>query len=329
MKSGNRFAESFGYNFFFFIAKIVAIIIAVFFFWYLKDINLLLYNIQDPFATSDLLRYYDHYNHVLNNPPDDKDLGYYYLAFFFKKIGFSFEFFIFIFLFLYYLIISIVFYKITFVKNWFIYFILIVLGSFLLVPLFTVAFRQGIATLILLFFLFRSDSLSLIFSLFIVILASTVHFSAIAFLLFFIFEKFIKIDRIKLIDRIFITTCLLYVAGFFEYTSNLFINFSLRFNLDVRALANENDYRIGFSIYKFIAIVIPALLYRLTNFLNKHFGLRIYLFYIFITLIGMFLSGLPYHDRILLYAFAISPILITCFIIFFLNNLLNMSIKKL
>jgi hypothetical protein len=331
MNNVNRFSAILSYKLkvVFIIASIIAIILAVFVFWSLKDINSLLYNTNDQFSESELSTYYQYYDNVLTDDnSNNKDLGYFLLTFIFKKIGFSFKFFLFICLFLYYLTLSIVFYKITFCKKWFLYFILIVLGSYFLVPLFLVVNRQGIATLTLIFILFAINSELLILRLFTVLLASTIHFSAIFFLPFIILEKFIKNNRVKLIDKIFITTFLLYFIGFFEYTSNLFINFSSYFNLNIRALGSENDYKTGFTIYKAVSIAIPPLLFRLTNFSNKYIGFRIYIFFCFACIIGMFLSGLPYHDRILLYGWTLSPILITCFIISFLNNLLSISKKK-
>ena len=64
----------------------------------------------------------------------------------------------------------------------------------------------------------------------------------------------------------------------YTFANNILNQFE---NTDIiNEIGNENDYKTGFSIYKAIAIVIPALLYRLTNFLNKYYSLRIYLFYI-------------------------------------------------
>lgn len=333
MNNINRFSKILSYQskIVFTIAKITVIILVVFTLWFLKDINSILYSTKDPNNPGDLSWYYNFYNDYSENNINDfkRDVGFIWLIIVLKKIGFSFKFFLFICLFLYYLIISIVFYKITFFKNSFIYFILIVMGSFFLVPLFLVAFRQGIAFLILIFFFFGISSTSFILRLFIVILASSIHLTAIIFLPFVIFEKLIKRGGgIKLIDNIFIATFLLYVMGFSKYTSNLFIYFLSYFDLEMRAFEVENEYKVGFSVYKAIAIVIPALLFRLTNFSNKYFGFRIYTFFSFTCVIGMFLSYLPYHDRIFLYGWGVSSILIACFINSFLKNILSISKKS-
>ena len=76
---------------------------------------------------------------------------------------------------------------------------------------------------------------------------------------------------------------------------------------------NETIYKLGFSIKKLIASLIPVIAFNLASYKKSDFSIlkkRIYFYYVYIVMLGMLLSGFIFHDRIFLYAWAISPILL-------------------
>jgi hypothetical protein len=301
----------------------IALILSVCIFWFIRDINsLLIYN--EGYSVSDLSRYYLEFKetetqtffHFFN-----EDFGYYWLSLILNFIGINFQFLLFCVLFLYYLSFLLIFYKLSGIKKWYVYLFLFLGLSLWMYPLVTVAFRQGIAFLILISLLFRKETLPFLSKLLIIILASAFHFSAIFLLPYIFLDKYLS-NRLKILDIFFIIVFFLYISGYTVIISNLFINITSSLSIDIRALANnELLYKTGFSIYKALAILIPALLFRMSNLSNLYSSIlagRIYVFYIFVCICGMILSDLPYHDRILLYGWGISPILVCCFLNTFL-----------
>jgi hypothetical protein len=296
----------------------IALILIVCIFWFFRDINsMLIFNIYN---ISDLSRYYAEFIHirsVFNFPSFHEDFGYYWVVLTLNFFGINFHFFLFCILFFSYLSFLLIFYRLTGFKKWYIYLILFLGLSFWLQSLVTTTFRQGIAFLILISFLFKKETMLFLPKLLTIILAASFHFSAIFLIPYIFFDKYFA-KRLIILDIIFIFVFFLYVLGYTSILSNLFINISTYLSIDIRSLAAQGTYITGFSIYKAFAILIPALSFRLSNLSNFNsnmLGRRIYVFYIFVCICGMILSDLPYHDRILLYGWGISPILICCFII--------------
>jgi len=290
-------------------------------FWIVRDIDsLIIYDIR--YGLSDLSRYYEEYlDRTFRGwayVPLHKDPGYWWFTFFLKKIGINFKFFLFCLFFSYYLVFLKVFYKITFSSKWYIYFSLFLILSFWIYPLVTVVLRQGLAFIIVIYLLFRKIDTHFFLKILIILFSSLFHFSAIILLPYVLFEKLLGF-RIKLLDTIFIITFVLYVSNITQYFGELFISTTTSFNIGIRALGNEDSsYQTGFSIYKAIAIALPAILFRFTRY-SKGFknilGSRIYIYFSYISIIGMLLSSLPYHDRILLYGWGVTPIMLSCFFI--------------
>ena len=184
-----------------------------------------------------------------------------------------------------------------------------------------VALPQGVSFVFLIYFLFNKENPSTLYKFLIIIFASLIHFSAI-FLIIIIFLDKIFIKKLILIEILFLITSLLYIANYTFVFSNFIIYLSNLISLDIGALGNQNNtYDVGFSFLKFIALVIPILLFKFLNFekLNSSYlAKRMYLYYLFIGITGMILSNLPYHDRIFLYAWGVSPIFLTSFLYVFL-----------
>ena len=188
-------------------------------------------------------------------------------------------------------------------------------------PLVTVALPQGVAFIFLIYFLYYKYKLSFLLKIFIIIFASTIHFSAIFLTPIIIFDKFFH-RNIRILEFLFFLSFLLYITNQTFIFSEILIYFSETTSLDIGALSNkESAYAVGFSLLKFIALIIPIILFRLTDFekfSSSILAKRIYSYYLYIGIIGMLLSNLPYHDRLLLYAWGVSPILITAFMYIFL-----------
>jgi hypothetical protein len=309
------------------IITIVSLFIIVLIYWNVQDIHSRIFSSE----LSDLQRYFYNYNNLSYIEISEKDFGYSLITGILQKIGVSFEVFLFTLFFLYYLIFCKIFYRLSHLKGWIIYILLILLTSFWMDYLIGAVLRQGIAFMIMIYFLFSREVTGYKLSLLIVLIASSVHLSALLFIVFVILEKY-WYTRIKLLDLIFVLSFLFYVLGLTTWFANFVLNFAIYFDFNLRSLWPVDDHPTsGFSIYKAIAIYVPALAFRLTNFpkkFSKILSIRIYWFYSLTCIAGMFLSALPYHDRIMLYGWAISPILLTIAIYKFLISSIDSSNKN-
>lgn len=275
---------------------------------------------------SDLGRYSFAYNNlndyslIISRGFDEKIIYFLFTAFL-SFLGVPFEFFLVLVIFSYYLIFIKIFYFLTSCKDLIIYFPLLLFLSYWMQPLVTVALPQGVSFIFLIYFLFRKENPSTLYKFLIIIFASLIHFSAI-FLIPIIFLDKIFITKLILFEILFLITALLYVANYTFIFSNFIIYFANIISLDIGALGNQNNtYIVGFSLLKFLAIIIPIILFKFLNFEKLHssyLAKRIYLYYLFIGISGMVLSNLPYHDRIFLYAWGVSPIFLTLFLYVYL-----------
>ena len=305
----------------------VSLFIIVLIYWNVQDIHSRIFS-SEP---SNLQRYFYNYSNLSYIEISEKDFGYRLITDILQKIGVSFEVFLFTLFFLYYLIFCKIFYRLTYLKGWIIYILLILLTSFWMDYLIGAALRQGIAFMIMIYFFFSREVAGYTSSLLIVLIASSVHLSALLFIVFVALEKYWYI-RVKLLDFVFVLSFLFYVLSLTSWYANFMLNFTTYFDFDLRSLKPDDDHSTtGFSIYKAIAISVPALAFRLTNFpkkFSKILSIRIYWFYSLACIAGMFLSILPYHDRIMLYAWAISPILLAIAIYKFLISSIDSSNKN-
>ena len=289
------------------------IFFSVFFFWFLFNINerinidldnitdLSRYNSSFEFYTLDILL-----NEKLNSDP-----GYYFFTFFLNKFGINFEIFLFFSFYAYLLIIIKIFYKLTNLNNSSkINLILILISFFWMNSIIGVVLRQGLAFILLAYCLFlnRSDKKFknyLVFSL-----AVLFHFSAIIFMPILFIKNFSK-KKILLIDLILILVILFYSLGLIKFTSFILIDLISYLEIDPRAIQYSNHFTSGFSIFKLMAIIIPIFAIRMIiikDLTSKEIFIKIYSFYCLAAIVGMMLSQQAYYDRILLYAWSISPI---------------------
>lgn len=265
------------------------------------------------------------------------DIGYDLLTLFFKILGLNFEQFLFFSIFIAYVVYISIFSSITSSKNWLIYFVLLIFSSFWLSFSLGGAVRQGLAMIFLLYFLFNFKNFTYTKAIFVILTACTIHLSAIIFIPYLIFEK-IFINRIKLTFYIFLLITLLYVFNLNLFISDIIVYLANLLEFDLRALNGyrDNHPTAGFSMKKLLATIIPVIAFIFSNYFpNKNsFNTqekRIYLYYIFPAMVGMSLSHMSYYDRILLYSWTWSPILLTFFFFklypFFIN-IIGINIKR-
>lgn len=248
------------------------------------------------------------------------DIGYSVLVFISKAIGLNFESFLFIVIIINYMAYILTFSKITSSKNWIIYIGLMILASFWMNSSIAAVLRQGVAICFLFFFLFRKESISFSRGLTIVLIASAIHISAIIFVPYIILEKRL-IQKLKLLNLIYLFISIIYIFNINFFISDLLMNFLNFFDIHPRSLQyyRINHPTTGFSLTKFLVTTIPIILFSLALKQKKKiptiFEKRIYLYYIYPSIIGMMLSQISYHDRIFLFAWTFSPIFIAYFLI--------------
>lgn len=297
------------YIFFFILSFIFSIS-----FWYIRDINSVIFITDSLGSVSDLSRYYNLY---LN--PDSKtfetysDVGYKFANKFFSNIGLSFQFILFAIIYMYYQSFTVTFYKITKSDNLIFYILLLLILSLWLISMATIALRQGIAFLIIFMAFCKGEDSTIYKKIFFVFLATTFHFSVIFYLPLLIFENFF-FKRIKNLNYFFTLIFILYIFNFFViFQDNLYSILNL-LDIDLRSLEKtSNRYAVGPTFFKSLAIIFPFILinfYKLNNFIISKIYFRIYLFFIAGCTLGMIFSGFPYHDRIMLYGWIFSPFLI-------------------
>lgn len=322
-------------------------------FWNVLDLTSLI----DPLAddrVSNLQKYFEKYQAVSLNDfliqssslaeyyKSKLDIGYDLLTFTSKFLGLDFNQFLFLCVFTTFVAYIMIFINLTSCSYKVIYLILIILAFFWMRFTLGAALRQGLAITFLFYFLFGSKRYMYIKALIIISLASLIHFSAIIFIPYLIFEK-IFINRLKLLFVIFSFVIILYVFNYNFFISDIIFYFANLLEFDLRALKAYKVTNIpvvisiphpttGFSINKLLATIIPiffffiSLYYFNDNYINK-IQKRMGLFYIYPSLIGMALSQFSYYDRILLYSWTFSPLLLT-FFCFKTYPLLKLNIKK-
>jgi hypothetical protein len=294
------------------------------FFWQLLDLTSRYTPYYDTHV-SNLEKYYlkyqqINYDEIFNLFLNEKnyfefktDIGYDLLTLQLKLLGLTYSNFLFINIFLTYLVYIIIFLRISSTKYWIIYLILILLASFWMNTTAGAILRQGIAMNILFYFYINNKKISLKKGLLVTFFSSLFHLSAIFFLPYLIFEK-ILINRLKVLIIFFIFVTAFYILQFTYLFSDLFIYLASIFKIDTRSLLhNRLDHpTIGFSILKLLATIIPFILFILC--INKNFiqtiEKKIILFFIYFSSVGMILSQLTYNERISIYAWALSPIML-------------------
>jgi hypothetical protein len=300
-------------------------------FWYFRDVGAVISNASGN-GVSDLSRYLAHYDALTTDRSTSgglkNDYLYTLIVMAFSKLGFSFNFFVFFIINIYYIVFAFLSKKFLKTNNLFFTLIVLLILSYWLVPLATVALRQGLAILMVAIFFFLIERRSLWLDLLFLFIISGVHLSAVALLPFILLRSFVS-NRLLLLDSILVLVFMLYAFNIPEFLVEYVLLFLEFFGIEARSLISDNGYKVGFSILKSLAFMTPVLLFRVP----MYFGLKdflqlkeLYFYYVFFGIIGMLFSGLPYHDRIFLYAWGFSPILLTSFFILFFNT---MNYKKI
>lgn len=321
--------NSIGKNFnFLWVALIVSYMFTIFF-WNFMDItnsltpyldthntNVQKYNIKYQELSIELFLNYS--SSIPDYFKSKLDIGYDLINILSKTLGLNFEQFLFTCILLTYVAYLKTFLNITHCNYWLIYFSLLIFASFWMSFTLGGAVRQGLAITFLFYFLFRNNDISYFNSFVIIILASTIHLSAIIFIPYLIFQK-IFLYRFKLILIIYFFVIIIYIFNINFFIAEFLTYISNYFNFDLRALRGygTNHPTSGFSIYKLLASIIPIFLFLLVLYKDKSpikaQERRVCLFYIYPIIIGMLLSQMSYYDRILLYSWAFSPFLMAFF----------------
>lgn len=265
------------------------------------------------------------------------DIGYIFLNYLSNILGLTFENFLFIVIFLTYLVYIRIFYSLTSCKYLMIYLLLILFASFWMNSTVGAVLRQAIAIGILYYYLFFNNKISYMKSFLILALSSSIHMSAIILLPYLIFEK-IFIKNLKLLSLFFVIVTIVYIFELNVFVRDVVSYFADTINFETRALMGDKPDHpsVGFTIGKLLATIIPPIIYLLTIFLKnnpiKMIERRFYAYYIYVSSLGMLLSQMTYYERVLMYAWALSP----CLLAFFFNSiyrsfiiLLNKNLKSI
>ena len=246
------------------------------------------------------------------------DIGYIYLNYLSDILGLTFENFLFIAIFFTYVVYIKIFYNLTSCKYFIIYLLLILFASFWMNTTMGATLRQGIAISFLYYFLFNDKKISFKKSFFLIFLSSTIHISAIVLIPYLIFEKII-IKRLKLLSFFFVIVTILYILELNSFVVDIIVYLADAINFETRALMGDRPDHpsVGFTIGKLMVTIIPLILFLLAFYINKNrFQIterRMYIYYIYASSLGMLLSQMTYYERLLLYAWALSPFLLAFF----------------
>ena len=299
-------------------------------FYYVRDIeDVIKHNVDETLGgdgVSDLSRYLGYYNSGSINSITEMGLFnnslYHWVMFFLKNIGIKFELCVFILILSYYICFAKLSNVFIGIKKWYVISFVFCILSFWLIPLGSVAIRQGLAILtIAAFWPFLEQRKSFFLEILLVLIIANIHSTALSLFPLIIFKRIFN-GRLLLLDFILFTALVLYIFNFWAFAVNQILSTLDYLKIESRSFTNpDTRYIVGFSAYKAIAFIIPAILYRVPAYLNyqRFKDLEgMYIFYVYYGLLAMLLSGLPYHDRVFLYAWAFSPILITTFAIYLL-----------
>ncbi len=208
----------------------------------------------------------------------------------------------------------------------------IIIYSFLMLSLVNVAFRQGMSLLVILIYLFdpsknrtrRGDFFS---DIFYAIIATLIHLGTIIVFPFIFLREYIEKYR-RYFDFLFYIIFILYIIGAFNSIGSYILGGAGQsFLALIRAMSNtDSDYVVGPTLSKALSIIVPVVALRLGTKRYSSTQLRninpILIYYQYIMMIGMGLSGFPYHDRILIIGWVFLPLLLA---LPFLNFMVNLT----
>ena len=202
-------------------------------------------------------------------------------------------------------------------------FTVLLCSSFLMISVYT-ALRHAIALSVVLFFCIQTidekiGSKKFCIELFITIFATFLHLSS-ALLVPFLFLKKLFKRHIKLYNLLFFSIFIFYISGLISKLGYLFSNPLLsEYRFIFRALSvtelDGNYYEVGPTFLKALSIIIPILIIEITKKYYTNYQKinlePLTLFYKYISMLGMLLSNLPYHDRILLIGWLFIPLMLS------------------
>ena len=275
---------------------------------------------------SDMLRYYDFYNDLreLSNFSEFfnvsiasdidplKDPLFKILFYIFSQLGFTFQNVLLLFIFLFYYIFFYIAYSVRYTHYLFIL-ILFFLVSFWMTSLINVVLRQGISFLFLLLFLYSLSNKNFLRSFIFLLTSYFLHGVAILVIPFLFIRRFFK-RNLNLTSFIFLLVYVAYITGALALASEFLKDVVGLLGIDMRSLKANNSYITGPTLMKSIAIIVPFILIRIAGQASMPSIIReLYIFYLYIEIIGMAYSGFPYNDRIMIIGWALSPFFIVHF----------------
>jgi hypothetical protein len=283
------------------------------FYKYQRDFN----NLKDNYEWS---RIFDHY-----------ELGFRVFSYPFAKLNITFHAYLFIVSVIFYFFAGQLMFKNSSHKQgFFFYFLMLFLFPFYFAydSLLNVVIRQGLAVIVIFAFFFPDRDRGHIYFLIVSFIASLFHTSALIFFIVYVVSRFFKNMNFYVI--FFLLSAILYITElpiFFAELLNMVIIkiFFFKSNL---ILFYDSNYKLGFSIYKFLATILPLFIYLLEskkNFSKNNKKKMLWQCYFFISSIGMTMSGLNYYDRVLIYSWIFIPILSLPVIEIFFKNLLYLK----
>ena len=272
--------------------------------------------------TGDLGRYQKDFRNISINPdgiwPEfGMESGFYWLGYVLSKISFTFHLYLFLIVFFFYYYLTLLFVKeLKFRENYtIIYIVMIFIFPFYFAydSFLDVVLRQTIAVIILWKFYFPVYDRSLKSCILIVGFACFFHVSAIIYFFIYYLLRIIKRDIYYI--SFFVLSLLLYVLEVPLYLSEVFrplLKKFFFFKLDLAIFSYKEHIKLGFSTLKFIVIILPFIGYLIAykfRIFQYETTSKLWNIYFFISSAGMLMSGFPYHDRILLYAWVWIPLL--------------------
>lgn len=254
----------------------------------------------------------DFYNiSSLSNALNRGDPLYHFISYLVGSIWKNFHFFIYVISFFFYFSVLRYVANIRKDKNFNLCLILIVIflpWFFAYNALLNNVLRQGIVIAFLFSFLFIYKDRSFVSNIFILVICSLIHKPTLllipVILMLHLFKK-------RSLLWFFLISSVIYILNFESlrhYISNALLMGNV---LDHSYLLRNFSYETGFNIYKFSALIFPLFFYFLSKeriIIDKGSKL-LWNYYFIIGALSMLSSSLPYHDRFMLYAWSIIPIL--------------------
>jgi hypothetical protein len=245
------------------------------------------------------------------------EFGYYLVAYLIGKIWGSFHFFLFVASFFIYFSAARAFIEISNSKN---------IGLLVILFFFPIFFaydalinnvlRQGFAIAILLLANFPYKERSLFGDISIIILASLFHSSVVIILPIVVFLHCSFKHAMYLI--LFIVSFVLYILDIPMYFKDIIVDIIILTGVvDLSYILRSINYNVGFNIFKAIALVFPVIFYffMFRGKITLDQGvIRLWNYYFIISGVAMLLSSMPYHDRVMMYAWAFLPLLLAPFL---------------